>query len=103
MRILFAVVLLSLLPTQAAYAGEPRFQLVARSCGLEPVAPKGCQVNSCVCDSVGTNCHWIMYCGFCCRYDSYIQPIDPRLPHYGNILDGFPGRRPPSRFDHYGY
>jgi hypothetical protein len=91
-----AVALLSLQPAQPIES-PPNVQLISRSCGIEPVAPKGCQVNSCVCDSVGTNCHWLFFCGFCCRYDSYIQPINPRLPNYGNVMDGFPGARPRNR------
>ena len=79
MKVLLTVMALALQPVQP----------VSRSCGLEPVAPRGCQVNSCVCDSLGSNCHWIFFCGFCCGYDSRIQPIHPNLPNYGNAYDTF--------------
>jgi len=84
MKVLLAIAVLTLLPVQP----------VKRSCGLEPRAPRGCQVNTCVCDSIGRNCHWLIRCGDCCDYDSFIQPYDPDLPNYGNILNAFPGTNP---------
>lgn len=79
MKVLVAVAALALQPIQP----------VNQSCGLEPVAPRGCQVNTCVCDSIGVNCHWIFFCGFCCGYNSKLQPYHNFLPNYGNALDMF--------------
>jgi hypothetical protein len=91
MKVFVAIAVLALQPIQP----------VARSCGLEPVAPHGCQVNSCVCDSLGSNCHWVFFCGFCCGYNSKLQPFYPYLPNYGNAFDTFrimPGRRGMHRY-----
>jgi hypothetical protein len=79
---------MKVLLTIAALALQPVIP-VNRSCGLEPVAPRGCQVNSCLCDSLGSNCHWIFFCGFCCGYNSKLQSIQPYFPNYGNALDTF--------------
>ena len=87
MKVALAIAFLTLQPIQP----------VARSCGLEPVPPRGCQVNTCVCDNLGVNCHWLFFCGFCCGYNSKIQPFYEYFPNYGNALDMFQtGGRAPS-------
>ena len=82
--LLFGMALLALNPVQP----------VRRSCGLEPKPPTGCQVNSCVCDEIGSNCKWLFICGYCCGEPG----------NYTNVLDwyrrsqgyphGVPGRTP---------
>jgi hypothetical protein len=62
----------------AALALQP-VHPVRRSCGLEPKPPIGCQVNTCVCDDIGSNCKWLFICGYCCG-----EPY-----HYGNVLDWY--------------
>jgi hypothetical protein len=79
MKIALAIAAMALLPVQP----------INRSCGLEPIPPRGCQVNTCVCDNLGSNCHWLFFCGFCCGYNSKIQPFYPYFPNYGNALDTF--------------
>jgi len=32
------------------------------NCGIPPMAPLGCKVGACVCDSRGQNCHWTFIC-----------------------------------------